>query len=507
MEINFEKWSFVRWFAPYAFSIVAFVLFLEQILYLKKKSILPGPNCVIPFLGNVIPLIRDPEKFWNDQADYAKSSPVGVSANYVIGQFIVFVRDSEMSHRIFANLRLDGFQLVSHPFGKKLFGKHNMIYLFGQEHKDLRRQMAPNFTPKALSTYIDIQQTVILKHFDRWVGLSSGGTEKPEPVALRLLARDMNLETSQNVFVGSYLSEKARERFREDYNYFNVGVIALPIDFPGFAFCKARHAVDRLVGMLAGWANESKNKMRIEGEEPKCMIDFWMQELVRQESTTTTPPPNCSDREIGAHMFDFLFAAQDASTSSLLWAVVLLDAHPDVLQKAREEVETIWKPESNKPITAEQLSEMRYVHAVAREVLRIRAPGTLVPHLTKEEFPLTEDYTIPKGSVVFPSVYESGFQGFTNPHRFDPDRFYSEERREDQLYKRNYLVFGAGGHQCIGQRYALNLLVLFISMFVTLIDFNRVRSDGCDDLAFCPTICPKDDCTVYLSKRCKFPSF
>lgn len=44
--------------------------------------------------------------------------------------------------------------LVGHPFGKKLFGKH----------KDLRRQFAPNFTPKALQTYTEIQQRIIHKH-------------------------------------------------------------------------------------------------------------------------------------------------------------------------------------------------------------------------------------------------------------------------------------------------------------------------------------------------------
>ncbi|KAK9714435.1 hypothetical protein RND81_06G094100 [Saponaria officinalis] len=503
MTVTSEIYSILIEAAPYAFTIIAFLLLLEQIAYLKKKSILPGPNCVLPFIGNVISLIRDPQKFWDDQADFAKSSPRGVSANYVIGKFIVFVRDSEMSHKIFANLRPDGFQLIGHPFGKKLFGEHNMIYLFGQEHKDLRRRMAPNFTPKALATYIHIQQTVILKHLERWLEISRG-----KPVTLRLLARDMNLETSQNVFVGPYLRNDARDRFRKDYNYFNVGVIALPIDLPGFAFRSARLAVDRLVETLSGCVTESKSKMTVDRVEPKCMIDFWMQDMVREERETQSsiPPPNCSMKEIGAHMFDFLFAAQDASTSSLLWAVTLMDQHPNVVQKVREEVETIWKPESNTPISAEQLLAMKYTNAVAREVLRYRAPATLVPHVAREEFTLTEEYTIPKGSIVFPSPYESGFQGFSEPNRFDPDRFYSEERREDQVYKRNYLVFGAGSHQCVGQRYALNLLVLFIAMFATLIDFKRVHSDGCDDLAFCPTICPKDDCLVSLSKRSDFPS-
>ncbi|XP_021839046.1 cytochrome P450 710A11-like [Spinacia oleracea] len=506
-----DIWAILILAAPFVATLVALVILIEQITYLKKKSVAPGPTLVLPFLGNVTGLIRNPEKFWDDQADYAKSSPLGISVNYIIGKFMVFTRDSEMSHKIFANVRPDAFQMVGHPFGKKLFGEHNMINLYGQEHKDLRRRIAPNFTPKALATYSDIQQLVILKHLTRWV-------ENNDPkVALRVLARDMNLETSQTVFVGPYLDEEKREGFKVDYNYFNVGVLALPIDIPGFAFRNARLAVERLVERLTRCVEESKKKM-VENEEPTCLVDYWMQGMVNEErelqqplqfppSPPPPPPPNCSNHQIGAHMFDFLFAAQDASTSALLWAVTLLDSHPEVLKKVREEVESIWKVESNKLITPEQLVSMKYTQAVAREVVRYRAPATLVPHMVHQDFQLAENFTIPKGSIVFPSVYESSFQGFSEPDRFDPDRFYLEERREDQVYKRNYLVFGSGAHQCVGQRYALNLLVLFIAMFTSLIDFKRHRTEGCDDLNFCPTICPKDDCLVSLSKRCaNFPA-
>lgn len=173
---------------------------------------------------------------------------------------------------------------------------------------------------------------------------------------------------------------------------------------------------------------------------------------------------------LSSYLFDFLFAAQDASTSSLLWAVTLLDSHPEVLAKVREEVESKWSPDSGTLITAEQLGQMKYTQAVAREVLRYRTPATMVPHIAAEDFPLTKHYTIPKGTIVFPSVYESSFQGFSEPDRFDPDRF-SEERQEDRIFKRNYLAFGAGAHQCLGQRYAVNHLVLFLAMFATLLDF------------------------------------
>ncbi|XP_004486033.1 cytochrome P450 710A11-like [Cicer arietinum] len=489
---------------PYLICFLIFLLLLEQISYITKKRFIPGPSLVLPFIGNAIPLVRDPTKFWDLQSTLSKSTPLGFSANYIIGNFIVFIRDTELSHKVFSNVRPNAFHLVGHPFGKKLFGEHNLIYMMGQEHKNLRRRIAPNFTPKALSTYTSLQQIIILKHLKSWV------QKAQHSIPIRVLARDMNLETSQTVFVGPYLGLKARERFERDYFLFNVGLMKLPIDFPGTAFRNARLAVDRLAGTLATCTAMSKAKME-KGEEPSCLIDFWMQDTLREideaKVNGVTSPPFSTNAEIGGYLFDFLFAAQDASTSSLLWAVALLDAHPEVLAKVREEVAGIWSPESDKLITAEQLREMKYTQAVAREVIRYRPPATLVPHIAAEDFPLTESYTIPKGTIVFPSAFESSFQGFTEPNRFDPDRF-SEERQEDQIFKRNFLAFGAGPHQCVGQRYALNHLVLFIAMFTTLIDFKRERTDGCDEINYVPTICPKDDCMVFLSKRCtRYPTF
>lgn len=238
----------------------------------------------------------------------------------------------------------------------------------------------------------------------------------------------MNLETSQTVFVGPYLGPDARDRFKKDYLFFNVGLMKLPIDLPGTAFRNARLAVDRLVKTLADCTEQSKKRMALR-EEPQCLIDFWMQETVREIEECDCNPYS-SDEEIGGYLFDFLFAAQDASTSSILWAVVLLDENPDVLFRIREEVEGIWKGENL--MTAEDLREMKYTQAVAREVVRYRPPATMVPHIAGEEFALTEEYVVPKGTIVFPSVFDSSFQGFTEPDRFDPDRF-SDERQEDQV--------------------------------------------------------------------------
>ena len=66
----------------------------------------------------------------------------------------------------------------------------------------------------------------------------------------------------------------------------------------------------------------------------------------------------------------------------------------------------------------------------------------------------------------------------------------------------------AGAHQCVGQRYALNHLVIFMALLASLIDFRRERTEGCDVPVYMPTIVPRDGCVVHLKQRCaKLPSF
>lgn len=177
----------------------------------------------------------------------------------------------------------------------------------------------------------------------------------------------------------------------------------------------------------------SKIAMRKEGAQPVCLLDFWMadtnqrlDEWEKAKSESKDPesvpqPPHSTDYEIGSTVLDFLFAAQDASSASLTWVCHFLSKHPDVLEKVREEQSRV-RPDNSEPLTLAVLNQMTYTRQVVREVLRIRAPATLVPHMALNNFKLSDDVVIPKGTLVVPSVYSSSFQGFSNPHTFDPDR-------------------------------------------------------------------------------------
>ena len=91
--------------------------------------------------------------------------------------------------------------------------------------------------------------------------------------------------------------------------------------------------MDRLVEALGMCTKMSKTRMQTLVEEPSCLIDYWMQDTLREikeaKLAGDMPQPFSTNTEISGYLFDFLFAAQDASTSSLLWAVALLELHAE----------------------------------------------------------------------------------------------------------------------------------------------------------------------------------
>ena len=86
-------------------------------------------------------------------------------------------------------------------------------------------------------------------------------------------------------------------------------------------------------------------------------------------------------------------------SSSITFAFQHLADYPEVLAKVREEQLRV-RGTADAPISLELLDEMPYLNSVTKEVLRHRPPVIMVPYMVKKAFPLTDDYTVPKGTML-----------------------------------------------------------------------------------------------------------
>jgi cytochrome P450 family 710 subfamily A protein len=488
--LELDTWaSPVNWVYLLTSAVVVFFL-ADHLSTMRKRKSLPGPLFAWPFFGAIFEMVWDPTRFWDRQETFGP-----LSWNAIFGKFMVFSRDTDTSIKIFKHNSPEELKIVLHPNAVRLLGEDNIAFMQGPGHKELRKRLLPLFTKKALGVYLNIQEKAIREHLANWVKVS-------EPQKMRDLCRDLNVDTSQSVFIGPYLSADEREEFAKNYMMMNEGFLAFPLCVPGTALWRAVQARKKVVATLTTCAKLSKERMN-KGIEPECLLDFWMEKTVAEikeaQASGAPAPPHSSDHEVACTTLDFLFASQDASTASLVWTCGLaLTGNPDVLEKVRAEQLRL-RPNDD-ALTTDVLGEMPYTNQVVMELLRYRPPATLVPHIALKDFQLTDEVNVPEGSLVVPSVWGACHQGYTNPNTFDPDRF-SQERGEDRKYGKNFLTFGSGPHYCLGKQYAINHLMSFLSIMSVNVDMSRHLTPESETIVYGPTIFPGDGVIAEVKEK------
>eukprot|EP00117_Sycon_ciliatum_P032094 scpid52079/ scgid24965/ Probable cytochrome P450 524A1 len=472
-------------------TVVLGLAAVEQWSFYRKRAWLPGPASAPPFIGYIVDMVKRPFDFYEEQRRYGN-----MSWTSILGRFFLFVNDGETMRKVFNNMG-DAFRLQLTLSAPIMLGKDkNIAYMNGPAHKALRKMLLPLFTRSALGVYLSIQEATILEHLDHWI--RRGSVDSDTFVEMRPRIRDMNVHTSYKVFVGPYIKDDAMmENMSQLYFKLNEGFLALPISLPGTTLWYAVKAREQLIDILKTMVAASRDHIANDGDV-RCLLDVWMRAVKvadvmdeGEEAAEITAKHN-TEEEIAYHLLDFLFASQDASTSSLVWMVQLLHDHPDVREKMVEE-QRIVRP-NNEPLSTENIETMTYANQVVREVLRYRPPVTMVPHVAVKDCQLTSDYKVKKGTIVIPYLWAPQHEDFEEGTSFRPDRWSPEKRTE--AHGKSFLVFGHGPHVCLGQRYAMNHLVAFAALLVTRTKWTRKVTESGDKIIYLPTIYPADGCMV-----------
>lgn len=134
-------------------------------------------------------------------------------------------------------------------------------------------------------------------------------------------------------------------------------------------------------------------------------------------------------------------------------------------EKVFEELQEIFGG-NDRRIVAEDLAKMKYLEMVIKETLRLFPPGCVVARsITKDiqlstlikiegtffKCQLLESCTIPMGSGCLLGIYHMHRDPelWTDPLKFDPDRFLPEEVAKRHPY--SWIPFSGGPRNCIGR--------------------------------------------------------
>jgi sterol 22-desaturase len=329
-----------------------------------------------------------------------------------ISRFVVIASTRDMARKVFNSPSYVKPCVVD--VAHKLLGHDNWVFLDGPAHVDFRKGLNTLFTRKSLELYLPGQEIIYDKYFEKFVKVSKELSGKPLPFMSEF--RELMCAVSCRTFVGHYISDAAIKKIADDYYMITAALelVNFPFIIPFTRTWYGKKAADMVLMEFTNCATRSKVRMEA-GGEVTCIMDGWIKSMIDSKKyrehmakglpadDIVKPSPllrDFTDYEIAQTVFTFLFASQDASSSACTWLFQIMAQRPDILDKIREENLRVRGGDRNLRLTMSDLESLTYTRAVIKELLRYRPPVLMVPYIVKKSFPITPDYTVPKGIFI-----------------------------------------------------------------------------------------------------------
>ncbi|MCL7030693.1 hypothetical protein MKW94_027181 [Papaver nudicaule] len=231
--------------------------------------------------------------------------------------------------------------------------------------------------------------------------------------------------------------------------------------------------------ILSGWVEEHRSK-RINGSKPsdheQDFIDSCLDNLQDISSLTGDDP----DIVIKSTCLDTIVNGSDTLATTLTWAISLLLNHPDVLKKARAELDTCVG--KDRKVDESDIPSLTYIQAVIKETMRLYPVGPL-SRSTVEDCEVG-GYHVPAGTRLLVNLWKMHRDGNVykdGPLEFRPERFLTSNAGVDLKGQHYELVpFGVGRRICPGISMAVQLLHLVLARVIHEFE---VTSEGKVDMS------------------------
>ncbi|KAL1221556.1 Cytochrome P450 81D11 [Cardamine amara subsp. amara] len=243
---------------------------------------------------------------------------------------------------------------------------------------------------------------------------------------------------------------------------------------------KIKSRVDKFLQSLV-------DEKRADKEKGNTMMDHLL-------SLQETQPDYYTDVTLKGLLVVMILAGTETMAVTLEWAMLNLSNHPEILKKAKTEIDT--KIGFDRLIDEPDIKNLPYLQWIVSETLRLYPPAPmLIPHMSSDDCMLA-GYNVPRGSILLVNVWAMHRDPsmWEDPEMFKPERF--ENGRENQ----KLLSFGTGRRSCPGSSLSHRLVTLGLGSMVQCFEWERIGEEYIDtretDLAL---LCP----VTPLVAKCK----
>ncbi|RZC91428.1 hypothetical protein C5167_027495 [Papaver somniferum] len=233
--------------------------------------------------------------------------------------------------------------------------------------------------------------------------------------------------------------------------------------------------------IMASWVEEHRVK-RNSGGNSQLEHDFIDVCLDIMEHSSL--PGDDPDLVVKSTCLDMILGGSDTTTVTLTWAMSLLLNHPQVLQKAKEELDT--QVGKNPQVDDSDIPNLPYIQAIIKETMRLYPAGPLIERRTMEDCEVA-GYQVPAGTRLLVNVWKMQRDGNVykgDPLEFRPDRFLTSNADVDLKGQHYELIpFGAGRRICPGVSFAVQLMHLVLARLLHEFEITTVEPEAKVDMA------------------------
>jgi cytochrome P450 len=329
-------------------------------------------------------------------------------------------------------------------------GKGSMIVSDGADHTRRRRASQTAFSRPRLAELIPM----IVQRTDLAIDALSRSSTPGQEVDLYPMGRALILGITVEAFFGPRLAARADE----------IGaLLQRPQDFI---------EAPALQQLPRPWPFSRRSKVRKDRRALDAIVD---EEIALRRSDLSTAREDLlgalladdalSIDEIRDQAATAIGAGFDTTSAALAWILVRIGRDPDTWSRLRAEADAVLgAPGPMTPSDRSTLAGLGYSSRVVQESLRLHPAGLVGVRQAARDIVLA-GCAVRRGTLLVWSPYLAGRDAtaWTDPLRFDPDRFIGLTPEQQPLADQAWVPFGRGPHMCLGFALAQMELTVIIS--------------------------------------------
>lgn len=419
----------------------------EQVPKVKNEELL---------LGNLRPFAKQSVNFlFKTEKEYGKICELDfrIAKAYLISdpEYVKYVlQDNNKNYR----------KSLAYEIALKLLLGNGLLNSEDDFWRKQRRMAQPAFHKKRLQGFIDIMVSSTDILINRWQAFAKENktfdaqTEMTfltaEIVARAVFSSDVTGLVKKVNDAISDLNEYAIERLRS--------VVRLPLWLPTNTNRTYKKHYSFLTGMIGDIIKKREKSPEKQDDLLQMLID------ARDEDTGE----GMSKKQLIDECLTIFIAGNETSAMAMSWCIILLNKHPEAVEKLRNEYEQVIG--ENGAFTLENIMQLTYTMQVVKETMRLYPPAWVIGRRAKTD-DIIDGYKIKSSNNIMLSVYNIHHSPkfWDEPEKFKPERFTKENMKAKHKYA--YMPFGGGPRLCIGNNFALMEMQIILAKLINQFEF------------------------------------